>query len=77
MTLYESLVAASIKWVESSHKCVFVPEQSGGVAKGVRLTLNDFPEEPMHTLILPSGERYDFDELPSGWKVKFGISVAT
>lgn len=35
------------------------------------LRMNNFPEEPLWTLIVCKQIMYDFDDLPKNWKIKY------
>jgi hypothetical protein len=64
--LLDQLQQCPLDWVttkESPH--IFQAVFQGKV---VRLRLNDFPEEPLCTVILDSGET-DLDEFPKTWRL--------
>lgn len=60
----EGLQSARIEWESSvDSPYIFIADVQG---KHVRLRLNDFPAEPLCTLMI-DGEQTDLDELPKLW----------
>ena len=58
----------NILWVKKKNTVFYEAEVEG---KQIYLRLNDFPEEPMYTLIVDK-EKKDLDDLPSCWKLRLG-----
>ncbi len=70
-------VCQSVPWqpVPSSERHVIYEAQVGPEQWAIRL--NDFPDEPLYTLLIAGEERLHFDDWPSFWGARPPSSTRT
>lgn len=60
----DEVLALSIHWVVDAQKDCYLRPLDG--PPELRLRMNNFPDEPMYSLLFPGGQ-LDLDDLPAAW----------
>ena len=62
---FSALLAAAIAWRQTTNP--EVPWQAEFNGNSLALRLNDFPDEPLYTLLVNDNPLGDFDDWPAAW----------